>query len=55
MFKNKILQVGHIINLDVTVILDGWFGDSSRMYIAGTINNKIEKLLKHIWLLFHHV
>ncbi len=27
---------GDILNIDVTVIVDGWFGDSSRMYIAGT-------------------
>ena len=27
---------GDILNIDVTVIVDGWFGDSSRMYFAGT-------------------
>lgn len=27
---------GDILNIDVTVIVDGWYGDSSRMYIAGT-------------------
>jgi methionyl aminopeptidase len=27
---------GDILNIDVTVIVDGWFGDSSRMYIAGS-------------------
>jgi len=31
----KILQNGDIINIDVTVILDGWHGDSSRMYLVG--------------------
>jgi methionyl aminopeptidase len=30
------LQDGDILNIDVTVILDGWHGDSSRMYFAGT-------------------
>ena len=44
--QNKILQDGDIINIDVTVILDGWYGDSSRMYIAGNINKKIYSLLK---------
>ena len=44
--ENKILQVGDIINVDVTVILDGWHGDSSRMYAAGKINKKTELLLK---------
>ena len=44
--KDKILQNGDIINVDVTVILDGWHGDSSRMFASGIINKKIEKLLK---------
>ena len=42
----KILKDSDIINVDVTVILDGWYGDSSRMYVAGPINNKIYSLLK---------
>ena len=29
------LQDGDILNIDVTVILDGWFGDTSRMYLVG--------------------
>ena len=44
--KNKILQNGDIVNVDVTVILNGWYGDSSRMYATGKINKKIESLLK---------
>ena len=44
--KDKILQNGDIINVDITVILDGWHGDSSRMFAAGKINQKIENLLK---------
>jgi methionyl aminopeptidase len=32
----KVLKDGDIINIDVTVIKDGWHGDTSRMYIAGT-------------------
>jgi len=31
----KRLQNGDIINIDVTVILDGWYGDSSRMFLVG--------------------
>jgi methionyl aminopeptidase len=27
---------GDILNIDVTVIVNGWYGDSSRMYVAGT-------------------
>ena len=32
----KLLKEGDIINLDVTVIKDGWHGDTSRMYFVGT-------------------
>ena len=32
----KVLKDGDIINIDVTVIKDGWHGDTSRMYFAGT-------------------
>lgn len=31
----KVLKDGDILNIDVTVIVDGWFGDTSRMYVAG--------------------
>lgn len=31
----KKLRDGDIINIDVTVILDGWHGDTSRMYLVG--------------------
>jgi len=34
--SNDVLLAGDIINIDVTVIVDGWFGDTSRMYVAGT-------------------
>jgi len=33
---SKILKDGDIINIDVTVIKDGWHGDTSRMYFVGT-------------------
>jgi methionyl aminopeptidase len=33
--SQKILSNGDIMNLDVTVILDGWYGDTSRMYYIG--------------------
>ena len=44
--EDKILQEGDIINIDVTVILDGWHGDTSRMFAVGRINPKAEKLIK---------
>ena len=44
--ENKILNDGDIINVDVTVILNGWYGDSSRMFVAGKTNKKNLELLK---------
>lgn len=41
----KKLEEGDIVNIDVTSILDGWYGDSSRMYIAGKASRKAEKLI----------
>jgi methionyl aminopeptidase len=42
----KTLKDGDILNIDVTVIVDGWYGDSSRMYWAGTLNRKAERLIQ---------
>ncbi len=42
----KILQNGDILNIDVTVILDGWYGDSSRMYYVGEPSIKAKRLCK---------
>ncbi|HMG49791.1 MAG TPA: type I methionyl aminopeptidase [Inquilinus sp.] len=41
----KRLQDGDIINIDVTVIVDGWHGDSSRMYLAGAAGVKAQRLV----------
>ncbi|EPX87531.1 methionine aminopeptidase, type I [Rubellimicrobium thermophilum DSM 16684] len=41
---DKVLKDGDILNIDVTVIVDGWYGDSSRMYVAGTPSRKAERL-----------
>ncbi len=42
----KVLRDGDILNIDVTVILDGWFGDTSRMYVAGNLSRKAERLIQ---------
>jgi len=44
--EKDILVNGDIINIDVTVILKGWHGDSSRMFQVGEIDKKKYKLLK---------
>ena len=47
--EEKVLQEGDIINIDITVILDGWHGDSSRMFAAGQINKKTYQLLRNTY------
>ena len=42
----KALKDGDILNIDVTVIVDGWFGDTSRMYVAGNLGRKAERLIE---------
>ena len=43
--SDKILKNGDILNIDVTVIVDGWHGDTSRMYFVGNdIPIKAKKL-----------
>lgn len=41
----KALKEGDIVNIDVTPILDGWHGDSSRMYLVGDVPLKARKLV----------
>ena len=43
--SNRVLERGDIVNIDVTVIVDGWHGDTSRMFPVGKINNKAQKLI----------
>jgi len=42
---DKVLKNGDIMNIDVTVILDGWHGDTSRMYFAGEPKVKARRLV----------
>ncbi len=44
--NNKPLRDGDILNIDVTLILDGWHGDTSRMYTVGQIPRKAERLIE---------
>jgi methionyl aminopeptidase len=43
---DDVLRDGDILNIDVTVIVDGWFGDTSRMYVAGNLKPRTEKLVQ---------
>lgn len=40
------LREGDIVNIDLTLIVDGWHGDSSRMYPVGEITRKAERLIE---------
>jgi methionyl aminopeptidase len=40
------LKDGDIVNIDVTPILDGWHGDTSRMYLVGDVGIKARKLVQ---------
>src|SRR5262245_57598795 len=43
--NDKPLRDGDIINIDVTVIVDGWHGDTSRMYLVGDVKLKAARLV----------
>lgn len=43
---DKILQSGDIINIDITVIVDGWHGDTSRMYYVGKPSVQARRLVE---------
>ena len=43
---DKPLKDGDIVNIDVTLILDGWHGDSSRMFTIGEIPRRAERLIE---------
>ncbi len=40
------LREGDIVNIDLTLVVDGWHGDSSRMYPVGEISRKAERLIE---------
>ncbi len=42
----KVLKSGDIINIDVTVIYDGWYGDTSKMYTVGKVAPHAERLIQ---------
>jgi len=44
--EKKILKAGDIINIDVTVIKDGWYGDTSKMYCVGAVPSHAQRLIQ---------
>ncbi len=43
--EQRTLKDGDIVNIDVTPIVDGWHGDTSRMYLVGNVGIKARKLV----------
>ncbi len=43
--NTKPLKDGDIVNIDVTLIVDGWHGDTSRMYAVGQLSRRAERLI----------
>ena len=43
--SDKTLKDGDIVNIDVTPLLDGWHGDTSRMYLVGDVALKARRLV----------
>ena len=43
--NEKPLRDGDILNIDITLVADGWHGDSSRMYPVGEISRRAERLI----------
>ena len=43
--SDKTLRDGDIVNIDVTPLLDGWHGDTSRMYLVGDVPLKARRLV----------
>ncbi len=42
----KGLKDGDIVNCDITLIVDGWHGDSSRMYLVGEVPRRAQRLVE---------
>jgi len=44
--ESKPLRDGDIVNIDVTLVVDGWHGDSSRMYLVGDVPRRAQRLVE---------
>ena len=44
--KDVVLQSGDIINVDCSTILDGYYSDSSRMFMIGDVDPEVKKLVE---------
>jgi methionyl aminopeptidase len=44
--EKKLLRKGDIVNIDITVIKDGYHGDTSKMFLVGEVDRHAEKLVR---------
>jgi methionyl aminopeptidase len=51
--RKQVLQEGDIINVDVTTILDGFHGDTSRTFMVGNVSIEAKKLVETTWEALH--
>lgn len=51
--KRELLKEGDIINIDVTSILDGFHGDTSRTFLVGNVTEEARKLVETTWECLH--
>ena len=52
--NDKPLRNGEIVNIDVSFVVDGWHGDSSRMYAVGEIPRAAERLIDFLGSVLAH-
>jgi methionyl aminopeptidase len=46
---DRVLKAGDIVNIDITVIKDGWHGDTSRMFYVGEPSIQAKRLCESTW------
>lgn len=44
--NDKALREGDILNIDITLVVDGWHGDTSRMFTVGEVSRRAERLIE---------
>jgi len=47
--KNTVLKNGDILNIDITTILNGYYGDTSRMFTVGEVTPVADELIDTAW------
>jgi methionyl aminopeptidase len=51
--RKEVLKEGDIVNIDVTCILDGFHGDTSRTFLVGEVSPQAKRLVETTWECLH--